>query len=236
MVLLELEHVGKRYRHGERLALDDVTLVIHAGELVTVWGERRSGRSTLLRIAAGIETPDTGVVRFEGRDFARRDSPRLGHSIAYCRMAFRPSAGQSIVEQLTTGQFGRGVPRPTARVCAWQALERVGAEQCATRSSAELNGEEIVRVAIARALTSEPRLLVIDEPTIGVDLLARDGVLRLLRSIVDGGIAVLTSTGEGTGFLGADRVLSLGKGRLRGETIPELASVTDITHRRQTTG
>ena len=68
-----------------------------------------------------------------------------------------------------------------------------------------------MRVAIARALTSEPRLLVIDEPTIGVDLLARDGVLRLLRSIVDGGIAVLTSTGEGTGFLGADRVLSLAR-------------------------
>jgi ABC-type multidrug transport system ATPase subunit len=236
MALLELEHVGKRYRRGERVALDDVSLVIDAGEMVTVWGERRSGRSTLLRVAAGIEAPDTGIVRFAGRDLAERGGGTLGNGIGYCRTVFRSSGGQKIVDQLVAGQFGRGIPRAAARTRVWKALERVAAEQCATRVSAELSGEEIIRVAIARALASEPRLLVIDEPTIGVDLLARDGILGLLRSIVDEGVAVLTSTGEGTGLLGADRVLSLGRGKLRGETIPELAPVTDISHRRRAMG
>ncbi len=236
MMLLELEHVGKSYSCDSRVALDDVSLVIYASEMVTIWGERRSGRSTLLRLAAGIEAPDTGIVRFAGRDLADRGGEMLGGGISYCRTAFRSSAGQNIVDQLAAGQFGRGIPRPQARSHAWKALERVAAEQCATRIPEELNGEETIRVAIARALTSEPRLLVIDEPTIGVDLLSRDGILELLRSLANEGLAVLTSTGEGTGLLGADRVLSLGKGKLRGETIPELALVSDISHRRKAAG
>jgi ABC-type multidrug transport system ATPase subunit len=236
MILLEFEHVSKRYRHGEHVALDDVSLTIDAGEMVTIWGERRSGRSTLLRVAAGIEAPDRGVVRFAGRDLAGGGEEPLGDGISFCRTAFRSSAGQNIVDQLVAGQFARGIPRPAARLRAWKALERVAAEQFATRIPEELNGEETIRVSIARALACEPRLLIIDEPTIGVDLRARDGILHLLRSIANEGIAVLTSTGEGTGLLGADRVLSLGKGRLRGETIPELAPVTDISYRRKATG
>lgn len=236
MILLELEHVSKRYHHGERVALDDVSLEVDAGEMLTVWGERRSGRSTLLGVAAGVQAPDTGVVRFAGRDLADRGGEMLGGEISYCRTAFRSSAGQTIIDQLVAGQYGRGIPRAQARSRAWKILERVAAEQCGTRLPEELNSEETIRVAIARALASEPRLLVIDEPTIGIALLARDGILHLLRSIVDEGVAVLTSTGEGTGLLGADRVLSLSKGKLHGETIPELAPVTDINHRRKATG
>jgi ABC-type multidrug transport system ATPase subunit len=235
MNLLELEHVSKRYPRFERVALDDVSLVIDAGEMVTVWGERRSGRSTLLRLAAGVEAPDSGVVRFAGRDLADRGGELLGGGISYCRTVFRSSAGRNIVDHLTAGQLGRGIPRSRARACAWKALERVAAEQCSTRMPEELNGEETIRVSIARALTSEPRLLVIDDPTIGVALTARDGVLGLLRSIADEGVAIMTSTSEGTGLLGADRVLSLGKGKLSGEAIPELAPVTDLALRRQET-
>lgn len=236
MTILELEHVSKRYRRGEHVALDDVSLVIDPGEMVTVWGERRSGRSTLLRIAAGIETPDTGVVRFAGGDLAERKGEMLG-GISYCRTVFRPYRGSTVLDQLMASQFARRVPRPTALTHAWQALERVGAERCAWLTATELKTEEAVRVGIARALTSDPRLLIADEPTIGVDLLDRDGILELLRSLADEGIAVLTSTGEGTGLLGADRVLSLGTGRLRGETTPDLAPVTDLSrHRRLASG
>jgi ABC-type sugar transport system ATPase subunit len=236
MILLELEHVSKRSRRGVRDALDDVSLAIDEGEMVTVWGERRSGRSTLLRIAAGIETPDTGVVRFAGRALADRGDEKLGEGIGCCRTAFCASAGQHIIDLLAATQLARGIPRSAARSRAWKALERVGAKECATRTSEELNGEELVRVAIARALACEPRLLVIDEPTIGVDLIARDGILTLLRSIADDGIAILASTGEGTGFLGADRVLALHKGKLRGEITPEFAPVAELDRHRRARG
>lgn len=236
MNVLELEHVGKRYRAGSRVALDDISFVIEAGEMVVVWGERRSGRSTLLRVAAGIETPDTGVVRFAGRDLAQLGGEMLGCGISYCRKAFRSSAGQTVLDHLVAAQFTRRVPRSIALPRTWKVLQRVDAEHCATLGASELSTDEAVRVAIARALTSDPRLVVIDEPTIGVDLPERDRILALLRSLADDGVAVLTSTGEGTGMLGADRVLSLDKGKLRGELAPELAPVTDLRRRRQTSG
>jgi ABC-type glutathione transport system ATPase component len=236
MILLELEHVSKRSPRGVRDTLDDVSLAIDEGEMVTVWGERRSGRSTLLRIAAGIETPDAGVVRFAGRDLTDRGDEHLGDGISYCRTAFRASAGEHIIDLLAATQLARGIRRPVARSRAWKALERVEAKECATRTPEELNGEEIVRISIARALTCEPRLVVIDEPTIGVDLIARDGILALLRSIADDGTAILASTGEGTGFLGADRALALHKGTLRGEIIPNLTPVTDLDRHRVARG
>jgi ABC-type multidrug transport system ATPase subunit len=233
MTLLELERVTRHSPRGPRDALDDVSLTIDEGELVTVWGERRSGRSTLLRVAAGIEPTDTGAVRFAGRDLTGQGEEELRAGISYCRTTFHASAGQHIIDLLAATQYARGVPRSAARARAWRALERVGRRECATRTSEELNGEEIVRIAIARALVGEPRLLVIDEPTIGVDLIARDGILTLLRSVAGDGVAILASTGEGTGFLGADRILALHKGKLRGEITPKLAPVTELdSHRR----
>ena len=184
MPLLELEHVSKQ--RGQRVALDDVSMVIDTRELVTIFGERRSGRSTLLRVAAGIEAPDKGVVRFDATDLASRKGTVLP-GISYCRTSFRRDRGPTVLEQLITGQLSRRVAQPVALACALRALERVGAAQCAMCRIAELRSEEIIRIAIARSLTADPRLLVVDEPTIGVDPLKRDDILKLLRSLADGG-------------------------------------------------
>jgi ABC-type multidrug transport system ATPase subunit len=237
MSLLEFEAVNKRY--GDGVALSDISMAIDAGEMVTVWGERRSGRSTLLRVAAGIEAPDCGVVRFEGEDLSRRGSDVVGVAIAFCRTTFRRSAGATVLEQLVASQFARRVHRSTAVPRACAALERVGAERFTSLSPAVLKPDEVVKVAVARALTSRPRLLVMDEPTLGVDPLKRDEILTLLRSLANEGVSILTSTGEGTGVFGADRVLSLRDGRLHGALapeLPELAPVEDLSRHRRARG
>jgi ABC-type multidrug transport system ATPase subunit len=218
VTLLAFEHVGKRYQHGtgEHVALRDVSLELEAGELVAIWGRRGSGRSTLLRLAAGIEPPDTGVVRFAGRDLAATAGAELGSTIGFCRRAFGGAEGRVVLDALTVSQLARGAPLPVARTGARAALERVGAERCAMLGPQALDSAETVRVAIARALLSRPSLLVIDEPARGVDLLDRDGVLALLRSLADEGLAVLMSAGESTELAGADRALSLDDGALHG--------------------
>jgi predicted ABC-type transport system involved in lysophospholipase L1 biosynthesis ATPase subunit len=233
MTLLALERVSRRHGRGahERAVLRDVSLELDAGELVAVWGLRRSGRSTLLRVAAGVEPADAGVVRFAGRELSARGDDALGSGVGYCQRTFRGAEGQTALDELVSCQLARGVPPSLARSRAWTALKRTGAERCAEHGLHELDGAEAVRVTVARALALRPSLLVIDEPTKGVDLLERDEILLLLRSLADDGIAVLASSGETTGLSGADRALSLADGELRGSLRPELASVVPL--RRQ---
>jgi ABC-type sugar transport system ATPase subunit len=214
MALLELEHVSKRFGRGagERIALHDVTLQMEAGELVAVWGRRRSGRSTLLRVTAGIEAPDEGDVWIDGRTLERARA-----QVRFCRRSFRAAEGKTVLEQLSTGQLTRGASLSAARAQARHALARLGAQHAAPLRPAELDGAEATRVAIARALVREPKLLVIDEPTLGADLEVRDEILALLRKLANEGIAVLYSATDSSTLTGADRALKLAKGSLSGE-------------------
>jgi ABC-type sugar transport system ATPase subunit len=231
MSLLALEKVGKVYRDGprEQVVLREVSLALEAGELVVVWGLRRSGRSTLLRVAASIARPDSGVVRFDGCDLAQASEDVLGAGIGFARKALHAGEGHAVLDQVLVGLLARGVAPASARTRAREALERTGAEGCAALGLSQLDSAEAVRVAIARAIALQPRLLIVDEPTKGVDLLERDGILLLLlRSLADEGIAVLASAGESTGLAGADRALALSDGELRGTLSPELAPVVQL--------
>src|SRR5262245_35019425 len=181
MSLLALEQVGKRYGSGVQstIALREVSFALEPGELVCVWGRRRSGKSSLLRIAAGIEPPDEGRVLLDGRDIASLPSRGLD-AICWCRTNFRPPEGKLVLDQLLLGQLSRGVKASVARARAGDALRQAGAEELIGVRCGDLDPAERVRVAIARALVRSPRLLVIDEPALGVDLFARDGILSLL--------------------------------------------------------
>jgi ABC-type multidrug transport system ATPase subunit len=230
MSLLALEGVGKRYREGarEHVALREVSLTLEAGELAAVWGMRRSGRSTLLRVAAGIEQPDDGVVRFDGQDLAKHGEDLLGSAIGYCQKRLRGEEGRGVLGHVMVGLLVRGISAGEARRRGHAALERTGAAGLSGMGLAELDEAEAIRVALARTLALEPRLLVVDEPTRGVDLIQRDEILLLLRRLADEGATVLMSADESTALSGADRAFSLSDGELRGTPARELASVVQL--------
>lgn len=221
MSLLSIEHVTKRYRRGrlERVAVRDVSLEIERGELVSVWGARFSGRSTLLRVAAGIESPEEGSVSFEGRDLARCRNSVLGRRIGYCQTSFSSSQRGLVIEHVAAGLLAQRASPKQARRRGLELLFRVGAEHCGRLCCHELDGAELARVAIASALATTPALLVIDEPSSGVDVLQRDPLLALLRSIANEGTAVLMSTGDAQGLSGVDRALTIDDGELREDPV-----------------
>jgi ABC-type multidrug transport system ATPase subunit len=235
MNLLELKGVGRLHVHRgrEHVLLHDVSLEVDAGELVVVWGPRRCGRSTLLRIAAGVEPPDAGTVRFAGRELTGR-AAALGQGIGYCQRGVHGTEARGVLDQLLVAQLARGISQQTARERVFTALEQAGAAACASLEMNELDAGEATRVALARALVLEPSLILLDDPIRGVDLGERDSILSLLRSLADGGIAVLAATDDATGLSGADRALSLSEGTLRGEHTPHLAPVVPL--RRQAIG
>lgn len=230
MTLLELEHVSKRYRRGtrEQVVLDDVSLEVDPGEYLVVWGQRRSGRSTLLRVAAGIEAPERGAVRYQQQDLRDHGERFLGEGIGFCQRRLHGAESRSVLDATLAALLANGIPPATARNRARDALERSGLEHCARLSTEQLDSGEATRVMIARALALDPRLLIVDEPTSGVEISERDGILGLLRSLADDGIAVLAATGEAAGLSGADRTLTIGDGQLRGAVAPELAPVVPL--------
>jgi ABC-type multidrug transport system ATPase subunit len=235
MSMLELSHATKRFSSGQRavLALDDVSFELDAGECVAVYGMRRSGRTTLLRVAAGMLPLDAGEARFDGRDLTAGKARALGVEIGYCNPEFDPAHGGSVAEHVALALLARGRGRMRARARATAALARVGLRDSARADPRELQADELVRAGIARAIVTQPRLLLLDEPTNGVDVLERDGILALLRSLADGdGTAVLMTVGEPVA--GADRVLALDAGPRRGPAAPaQQAPVVPLRPRRQ---
>jgi ABC-type lipoprotein export system ATPase subunit len=237
MSLLTLERVSKRYYRGRRevTALDDVSLTVAPGELVAVWGVPRSGRTTLLRIAAGLEQPDGGDVRFGGEAVPAGHVDGLPVGIGYVEVGLADAGGESILDHVAIPLLARGAAPETARARAMLQLERVGAVPCTHLQPRELDPTERVRVAIAQALVTRPKLLLVDDPTRHVDLLEREAVLLLVRSIADGDVAVLMTTGEAMGVSGVDRALTISGGILRAEASTDPANVVAL-HSARTGG
>jgi len=234
MPLLGLDGVTKTYVRGRRelVALRDVSLEVHAGEIVGIWGRRFSGRTTLLRIAAGLERPDHGRVQLAGVDIAHRLDRDVRCRAAFCHTGFSRTHADRVVEHVAVPLLATGVRFDRACVRAHTMLERLDAAACAELRPAELDHGELMRVALARALLPHPQLLLVDEPTNGVGLTERDALLIALRTVVqEQGVAVVMTGAETTTLTGVDRMLALSAGELRGETIPSSATIVPLQRR-----
>lgn len=235
MSLLALEAVCKRFARGprERYALSGVSLAVEAGELVGILGRRRSGRTTLLQVAAGIEPPSAGTVSFDGVSLAQR--PMLGEpgGIAYPTTTFPDAVATSVVEHVAAPLLGRGVSLGMARGRAHELLRRVEATSAIGVAPHGLDATEAIRVGLARALATRPRIMLVDDPLLGVRLADRDGVLALLASLAHhDGIGVVITLDNGAALAGCDRAATLDMGELRGETVPVSAPVIPLERRR----
>jgi len=219
---LAMEAVSKRFERG--IGAVDVSFDLAAGEVVGLWGRRRSGRSTLLRLAAGVERPDAGVVRFEGEDLSRRRGGR--EQIAVWHTAFPPDHGHTVARQVAIAARRSRTPGDEVHRGALAALARVGLAGHADATPAELDPVEIAHAALARVLVMHPRLLVLDEPMNGLDAFAGQGLLELIVSIARSDrIAVLLSAADVSQLGGVDRHLSISRGVVRGVTSPAPAAV-----------
>lgn len=227
MSLLVLDGVTKRYADPRRttVALDAVCLTVEPGEVVAVWGGRGSGRTTLLRVAAGVERPDAGTVHLCGVDLVAGAEAATAAGLAYVQPRLLGPQRQALIDRLTVVLIARGWSQTAAREKALVALERAGARDVQDVRVGELDATEAVRVGIAQALLFEPKLIVVDEPTATVPLIERAGILALLRAIADHGVAVLMTAGEAIGLSGVDRALTISGGRLRTNVAADRAEV-----------
>lgn len=220
--LLELKAVSKSYPRGERrvLVLSDVSLAVAAREVAAVVSARHEGRTTLLKIAAGLLRPDAGSVCFRGQDMARlKDSERsalLAEEIAWTS-AVGHVGNLEVLHYLTLPLLmAEGHSQKHARRLAFGALERVGAESAAHQRWRELSSWERMLVLLARATVGSPALVVLDDVFDGFGMLLMQQAWDVLRSTVDAvGCAALLSSCDVEAAAGADSVYWCEGGHLK---------------------
>jgi zinc transport system ATP-binding protein len=170
---LELEHVDFGYTPG-RLVLRDVSLAVEAGEFVAIAGPNGGGKTTLLRLVLGLERPTRGSVRVAER-------ARIAYLAQRSQIGVHaPVTVRELVEAGRASKRMVGRLRPADRDAVEAAIERVGLSALARRPLTRLSGGQQQRAFIAKALAAEPRLLVLDEPTTGVDVEAQEALAGLL--------------------------------------------------------
>ncbi|HTB49636.1 MAG TPA: ATP-binding cassette domain-containing protein [Solirubrobacteraceae bacterium] len=220
--LLSFENVGKRYPDGSReiVVLDGACFEIGEGVFTGVWGARRAGKSTLLRLMAGVESPDAGQVRFDGRDLAgmslvRRERLLRAEIALMSTGDWHPVSRETVVEHVALSLGSSTSSMPEARRRARRVLDRVGIAGHADDLTGSLSLTERMRVILARALVREPRLLLVDEPASVPSLSERDALYGLLRELTrESGTTLVVASEEMAPLHGAEVVMSIGDGEL----------------------
>lgn len=209
--ILELHHVHAAYL--KQAVLEDINLTIRAGEFVALLGRNGAGKSSLLKLFTGLLRPVQGRVLIDGRDIASRDTAALCRDIGYLpqdpnALLFAESVMGELDQSLRNQQL-------TDRSYIPQLLMELGLSQYAQTYPRDLSVGERQRVALAAVLVSQPRVILLDEPTRGLDYGAKQRLAELLRTWHRRGMTVLLVTHDVEFVAGlVDRVILLGHGAI----------------------
>jgi putative ABC transport system ATP-binding protein len=201
-------------------AVDDVTLIIDQGEFVALLGASGSGKSSLLNLLAGLDSPTSGTVVSGGKDLARLSRMELA---AYRRSAvgmvfqsFNLIPRMTVIENVELPLRFAEVDRSKRADLTSRALARVGLSGRVRHRPVELSGGEQQRVAIARALVTEPKILLADEPTGNLDSRTGKEVMDLIRNLNEssGMTVILVTHEQAIAETYAARMISLADGKV----------------------
>jgi spermidine/putrescine transport system ATP-binding protein len=167
--IIEIQDVNKKF--GDLQVLSNITFYIRNNEFLTLLGPSGCGKTTTLRILAGFETADTGIVNFDGDDLLRLPAHKRQLNTVFQRYALFPHL--NVYDNVAFGLRLKKVPKDEIRVRVEEALATVGLSGYENRWVDQISGGQMQRVAIARAIINRPRVLLLDEPLGALDLKMR---------------------------------------------------------------
>jgi ABC-2 type transport system ATP-binding protein len=204
---------GVSHLYGRRQALDDVTFAIAPASFTVLLGLNGAGKTTLFSLVTRLFATRRGAIRIFGHDV----SAEPGAALRVLGVVFQPRTldlDLSVMQNLMFHAALHGIGTPEARGRAHAVLDEIELSARADDKVRELSGGQVRRVEIARALLHRPRLLVLDEPTVGLDINARAAMLAHVRGLAAAGVAVLWATHLVDEIAEGDDVVILHEGRV----------------------
>ena len=228
-MLLIADHVSYIYSPGtayEKKALDDVSLTINKGEFIGIIGHTGSGKSTLIQHFNGLEKATSGTIYFDGQDIYDKDfnmkslRSRVGLVFQYPEHQLFET---TVLEDVKFGPKNLGLSKVDVDLRAFEAIKQVGlSEKCYDDSPFELSGGQKRRVAIAGVLAMKPEILILDEPTAGLDPRGRDEILDQIAKLhKDGLTVILVSHSMEDVAKYADRIIAMNSGKVAFDGTPK---------------
>jgi sulfate transport system ATP-binding protein len=178
---IHVRSISKKF--GDAVALDDVSLEVESGSLTALLGPSGGGKSTLLRIIAGLDEPDAGTVLIEGEDLT--STPARSRGVGFCFQHYAPFRHLTVRRNVAFGLEIRKKPKAEINARVGELLELVGLAHLGDRYPAQLSGGQRQRMALARALAIEPKVLLLDEPFGALDAQVRTQLRQWLRDLHD---------------------------------------------------
>ncbi|WP_084124907.1 ABC transporter ATP-binding protein [Demequina sp. NBRC 110054] len=218
-----IEIEGLRVVRGSKEVLHDLSLTVPRGAVVGLLGPSGGGKSTLMRSIVGAQIVAGGSVKVFGIDAG---SPPLRHRVGYVTQA--PSVYGDLTVRQNLSYFGTLVGADADNVT--HTIASVGLEEQTDQVVGTLSGGQLSRVSLAAAILGHPDLLVLDEPTVGLDPALRDDLWKLFRHFAEGGTTILVSSHVMDEATRCDRLLFLREGRILADgTLDEITTETGTT-------
>lgn len=218
--MIEIKNLTKTYSNGleESVVVNDISLKILKGEFVAIVGQSGSGKSKLLHLLGGLDTPTAGEIIVFGKNVSKlKDKDKSKYrrdTIGFVFQDFILEGEKTVLDNVMMPMIFAGVDHETRKKVALDCLEKVNMADRAKSKANTLSGGQKQRVAIARALVNNPKVLLADEPTGNLDSKNGQDIMELLKDLNKKGYTIIMVTHNTEQSLEADKVVRIIDGKI----------------------